>query len=410
MIVRFSRIFLIILVVFVGAIYLPQYYWVSFEERISRPIIYYSPVIEKFIIGRYATSGYYYTDETGKKYNRSETDHILPLLNYRVLAARDMMPDSIMGVKIDIKEVRKNNLIINIRPKDIKHPQIQLYPLFESKPPRLRLNLPKSFFRITDRMEFIDCQTNQIDESLSQTFTRVLQEKGFHFPARNIFGNPTTRKPYDAGYFVVDAIVQFFHIKQISGKPFCEKIPLPEGMSVKWMGVSEKEIKEFYGLLINEKNEIFLLMFDHYRFQKLPVSGYDPERSSLRLMGTLFHRWITVKYDDHLNAYLMDRNYHLLRTYEEKWKGKYQTRAGIVSKYIFPFEIALKDKSQFVTIRFTGFNYQALFFNFFLALITFFWVIRKRKLHFRSWLDVVFVVITGIYGFIGIFLFEHPSD
>ncbi|HHJ53896.1 MAG TPA: DUF4857 domain-containing protein [Caldithrix abyssi] len=410
MMTRVSRIFLIILTIFVGAIYLPKYYWVAFEKRIAAPIVYYSPVIERFVIGHFTTNGYYYSDETGKRYTHNEMDRILPLLNYRILAARGRMPDSLLHVKIDVNQVRKNNLILNIRPKDIFYPEIPLFPLFESKPPRLRLKLPQEFFRITHRMEFIDSRTNQIDREMSEKYTRALKEVGFHFPAQSIFGNPTTRKPFDVGYFVVDADGEFFHIRRIRNIPRCDRVTLPEGIRVKWMGVYEKELKEFYGVVISEDNQVFLLMFNQYYFQKLPISDYDPKTCSLRLMGTLFYRWVSVTSNGYQKTYLMDRNYRLLKTYEESWKEKYQTTAGVVSKYLFPFEISLQDKTKYVTIHFTDYRFRSLIFNGILALIVFILIIRGRKLRFRAWVDIFLVLVTGLFGFIGVLLLEHPLD
>jgi uncharacterized membrane protein YkgB len=68
MIVRLSRYLLIILTVFVAAVYLPQLYWVSFEPRIVPPMVFYSPVLEKFMIGHLGHGEYYFTDEDGNKY------------------------------------------------------------------------------------------------------------------------------------------------------------------------------------------------------------------------------------------------------------------------------------------------------------------------------------------------------
>ncbi len=407
MITRLSRIFLVILTIFVGAVYLPQLYWVSFEPRIIPPMVFYSPVIQKFMIGHFGHGKYYFTDEDGHKYNRLQADHLLPLLNFRILAARDEMPDSLLGRPISLNEVHRNNVSIRITPKDVNPPQIPLYPLFESKPQRLRLGLPDEYFRLTDRMEFINAKTNQINDSLTKIFTQALLKAGFHFPARKVFGNPTTRKPYDAGYFIVDHDWQLFHLKKIHGKPYCKNVPIPENVKINWISVKEKELREFCGIAITENNKLYMVMLNPERLQKLPVSDYNREQDHIIFMGNLFYRFITIRSEGHLTTYLTDRNYKLLKTYKEKWPTRYETTAGVLSAFIFPFELNLQSgKTYFINFNFSSFSWKALYLNVILVLAAILFLI-KRKFVTRRWFDLVLILITGIYGFIGVLLFEQ---
>ncbi len=410
MIVRLSRIFLIVITIFVAAVYLPQLYWVSFEPRIIPPMVFYSPVLQKFMIGHIGKGKYYYTDEDGNNYSRMQADHLLPLLNFRILAARDEMPDSLLGQPITLNEVRRNNVSMRIIPKDVNPPQIPLYPLFESNPPRLRLGLPDEYFRLTDCMEFIDSRTNRLSDSLTQAFTSALLREGFRFPARKVFGNPTTRKPYDAGYFILDNDWQLFHVKKINGKPYCKNMHIPQDVKINWISVKEKELREFCGIAISEDNRLFMVMLNPERLQELPVDSYDRQEDDIIFMGNLFYRLITIRSSGHLKAYLLNRKYELLKTYRETWPTKYESTAGILSAYIFPFELVLKtSKSYFINLNLSAFSWKVLYLNIFLAILSFF-VVFKRKLKGHHWLDLLLILVTGIYGFIGVLLFEHPDD
>ena len=177
---------------------------------------------------------------------------------------------------------------MRIRPRSIDQPQIALYPLLESKPARFKLEMPKEYFRITDRMEFINAATNEIDETQTKLFTSRLVKAGFEFPAQQYFTNPTTRKAFDDGYFIVDNSGQLFHIKKINGKPFCVNTNIPKNFRIKYMLVKEMNLKEFHSIIFSETNEVYLLLYENYRLQKLPLEGFDAVKEEFLFVGNMF--------------------------------------------------------------------------------------------------------------------------
>jgi len=408
--VKTGRLSLILMVIFITSIYLPFYYWTATKPRIIPPRIYYSPVKDDFIIGHYTDSSYFYTDLQGNHFNRSAADTLMPLLNYRVLASRGRMPDIIAGVKIDLQNVYINNIIERIRPKDLERPAVGIYPLLETKPARLRLTLPHTFFRIKKRMEFINARTNKIDEQESTRYTNLLKKKGFTFPATMIFGNPSTRKPIDEGYLVVDARQQLFHIKKVHGHPYCKNIPVPEGVRIKWIYISERELQEYYAIILSEKNEIYLLLHDHYRFRKLPVHDYIPEKQTLMFGGTMLYRLLTLRETGHSKAYLMNRNYELKKVHEERWPTVQQSTAGIVARYLFPFKINIaSSKHYYLNLYFSGYHFEALILGALLMLLTMLILKKREKRILKYWPDLLIVLITGLYGFIAVLIYENTD-
>ena len=408
MLIKISRIQLILLVILITSVYLPYFYWMSFNERIRAPYVQYSPIVEKFIIMDYEKEKFYDTD--GNEYSREETDELLPLTNYRLLATKGLLPDSIQGIKINIEDIRLNSINFRIRPIDINVPQIPLYPLFESQPERLQLEMPDEFFRITHRMEFINCETNEISEQLTESFTELLVSKKFEFPAKNCFGNPTTRKAYDEGYLVIDNKDDLYHIKKIKGKPFCEKVNIPENIKIKTIFLREFSLKEFYAFVVTEDSNLYLILFDYYKFLEVPLNNYNPDEDILRFQGNLFYRLITVYKENQINVYVTDRNYKLIDEYQDNWKNIKQRTAGLVSTYIFPFEIEVNSAdSMFINFYFSGLNFSSIYMNFILAFTTFL-LIRKRKLSLlNQGFDYLIVLLTGIFGFLGIIIFRSED-
>ena len=268
----------------------------SFSERIRPSYIQYSPVIEKFIIMDYENEKY--MDNDGTEYTREQTDELLPLSHYSLLLRKGLLPDSIKNIPITVEEIRLNSVNFRIKPVDINPPQIPLYPLIESEPERFKLEMPKEFFRITNRMEFLNCESNLIEEGLTNSFTESLISKGFEFPSKSCYGNPTTRKVYDEGYFIIDNKNELFHIKRIKGKPFCEKVTVPDDIKIKTIFLREYSLKEFYAFVVTENDKLYLLLFDNYKFQQLPIKNYNSAEDMLRFQGDIFYRTIVVYKDN----------------------------------------------------------------------------------------------------------------
>ncbi|MGD9898703.1 MAG: DUF4857 domain-containing protein [Calditrichaceae bacterium] len=410
MLIKLSRWLLIVIVVIVASIYLPQLYWLIFSERTSAPMVNYSPVIEKFIIGKSDGKSFNWYDSDNKQYTREETDPLLPFMNYRLLAAKSIMPDSVAGIKVELDDVRKNNFMQRFRPYQFSAPQIQVYPMFESKPPRLKLEMPDIFFRMTNRMDVLNCTTNEVDEEISDSFNQALSEKGFTFPCKRIFGNPTTRKPFDEGYFLIDNNDDFFQIKMIKGKPSCENTNFPDDLKIKQFFLQEQSLKEFYGYLVSEDNRFYFLTYDNYRPQQLPIDGYDPETDQIVVVGNLFYRVVSVVSEDHIKTYVMNREYVLIDTYEESWPGKSESSAALAGAYIFPFTLDLDTfSSMYLDFNIESISIKSIGLNIVLILMTIF-LYRRRKINMGSSLgDILVVLITGIYGFLAILILEKSD-
>jgi hypothetical protein len=55
-----------------------------------------------------------------------------------------------------------------------------------------------------NRLAF-DAETNAVIEEKTIRFNEELIKKGFVFPAKGFWGNPSTRKAYEEGYFCLDS-------------------------------------------------------------------------------------------------------------------------------------------------------------------------------------------------------------
>lgn len=399
--IRIARYILVIITVFAASIYLPKFYWLSFDTRTSTPYVLYSPTMERFVIRGIEEGERQHYDDRGNILTRDEFEAATPFVHFRQLMVTDLLPDSIRGVELDLPQIRVNNFTLFLNPSHFNTPQIDVYPMFESASGRMNLEMPDEFFRIRQRMEFISTSRNKIDENLSALFTDAMIAEDFQFPARGIFGNATTRKPFDEGYFVLDASENLFHVKMIEGEPYCRNTNIPESISVKAIFVNELHLREFYGMLVTEENEVYLITTDEYEPVKLPVEGYDPDSMRLLVRGDLFYRTITIIKEDGIDVAVVDREYNSVDRYSDAWETRYETRAGIVSNIVFPFTISLTKRQNYYVNFYTHMSNALSLIGIFISLGIAVGILKYRKKQLkRSWFTIAIVLVTGLYGLI----------
>ncbi|KUK88437.1 MAG: hypothetical protein XE04_1962 [Marinimicrobia bacterium 46_43] len=360
MIVRISRYTLILVAVVVMAIYLPDFYWLLFDVKTPSPYVSYSPVDSVFIMYRREGNDLVFRDEAGNTYTRDEYEAKLPFFYYMQLISDGRMPESLHGIELDVNEIKKNRNMHRLRSLMLDVPQIPLYPLLESESGRVNLEFPDEYFRITDEgMEFINSISRKVDKEMSALFTQALEEKGFEFPAKMIFTNPTTRKAFDEGCFVVDSKDHLYHIKKTKGQP-------------------------------------------------VVVNTHFPGKATLRITTDLFFRQVTLDKEDGIDVFVTDRDYNLIDEYHESWKTREEYPQGKVARAIFPFSASLNDGSSAYVGLYTDWHFPLAWIGNIIALLIFVFFLKKedRKLK-KSIPELLLVAVTGLYGLIACMVYIY---
>lgn len=406
--VKFSRYFWVLIIVMVSAYFIPKTYWMKFEKSVRAPFVAYSPVSNDYVITRSqeerGDSELRWKDTQGNLFTREENDSLLPFFNYRQLASTGKMPDTIAGVPVPLDTVRMNNFTFRLTPSTLNAVTIPLGSLMESNSGRVRLEMPEDFFRIDERMEFINSNTNTVNEEKSKLFTDKLNEEGFVFPAKIIAGNPNPKKPFDEGYFVLDNKDQLFHIKMVKGEPFCVNTKIPEGTGIRYISVNELNIREFYAYIITNDNRFLLLSYDNYKLLEVPVENYVADRDVIFMISDMFYRTTSIVHPDHMEVFTCGRDYKLIDKYSESWETNETSTAGNVFSYIFPFTLEFESGSSDkldINLEYSGVN---SFAGILFALILWGVLIKVLKRNFKSSAtDIIIIMLTGIYGLIAVF-------
>jgi hypothetical protein len=407
--VKTSRYVLVLLGIMVTSIAVPDFFWTVFRKGATTPNVMYSQVLDDFIIVKRGEAGTIRVDPQGNHYTDKETEALLPMLFFRQLAADGNMPDSVKGVEMDHAVLSRNRGSYSFMPRNINTPAPLMWPLMEAKSGRVNLSMPRDFYRIKDRIEFVVAETNKVDQEKSKLFNDVLVAKGFAFPARLVAGIPTTLKSKDEGYFIKDNIGNLFHLKMIQGKPFVEKINIPDHINIIHIECVDMRTEEFYAYLYTDNNEVYVLMNEIYYLQKLPVEGFDRTKDRIRIRYDVFGKTISVIGDNFIKVTRVDDIYDIVDTYEESWEPRHERSDHRLFARIFPFELQM----QMSDSRYVGFfvnyanGYAWLIVNLLLVAVAV-WLLRRKKRDIKkNIIDLIIVLLAGIFGFIAIRIFPN---
>ncbi|MFP4032604.1 MAG: DUF4857 domain-containing protein [Desulfococcaceae bacterium] len=352
---------LILLAVLAAAVYLPALYGKLFYERVRKTHLFYSPVTEGFvykekILGEPPPEAFAkaedhhaetaYRDEDGRWYTRREFEERLPFIYYKNMEIWGRLPLQLNGRTLDKETIQANRQVLELRSGQIRdrRPEVPLWPLLESNPGQARLVFPADRFRMTrDAMVFVNADTNAVDPELTRFFTEALRAEGFDFPARSVHGKFTVLKPFDEGVFIVDADHEVFHVKRVDDRPRVVRTPIDPAIQTRHIQVSENQRREFFGLLLGEAGDLYLLTCDDYRLIQMPLTNYVPDRMDFKLILNPLYR--TAIYSDErvIRAVAMDLDYRPIDRYTHVMAAGKRTPAHWVQDLLFPFSVELAE-------------------------------------------------------------------
>jgi hypothetical protein len=272
-----------------------------FDLRLVRGAVLYSPVTGGFLIQEYLPSwrqdglspeeaatiehGMIHRTEDGAVLTRLEFENALPFLYAEGMRLRGLVPATLAGKTYDLEALRRGKLILGLRPAEIgaNRNDPDLYALLDSRPDRVNLVFPEDRFRLRGRLEFVNADTNAPDPALSDAFNAALAREGFAFPATAAFGRDTIIKPWDAGWFLLDATGELFNLRRVRDQPLVRRVALPGEARAAHIQVQENRDGGVMGLAVTRQNEVYAL-FSDLSAARLDCPGYDPARHRLKVI------------------------------------------------------------------------------------------------------------------------------
>jgi hypothetical protein len=389
---------------------LPAIYNTLFDVRINIPYTTYSTTKKEYYSSQWIDGKSVFTDRHGKTYSQQEFMDNTPVENFYYHLSKGTMPDSIAGMKIYPQQLQKETFTTWMELENLNIPEYGINPLFESQS-EFGLSFSKDYFRIKNRIEFIDAKSNRLNEAKSKLFTEALSKEGFSYPAKLIAGMPTLMKRKEDGWFITDSKEQFFHLKMIKGAPFVQKINLPQGMRLRYINCNDYDANEFFAILITTDNRIFVLNRRDYSITQMPVEGYDANNMSMLINGSLFNKTVAVKSDKGVQLTTMDRDYKVIDKHFMPLAQKSDMMIGKVAAAIFPFQLKLTSPNDaFIHFQVEDSNsWSWLVLNLVLVIITVILIRREGKSLAGNVPDLVIVALTGIFGFLAVHIIPNKQ-
>ncbi|WP_147818879.1 DUF4857 domain-containing protein [Salidesulfovibrio onnuriiensis] len=332
--VAFARISAIAVIVMVLAMVLPGLFAKSTSVRVNTPILYYSPVLERFVM-------------QGNRGAVDEQDNILTLRQYMcslpflyrtALVKWNQFPQTVGGVPVTPGEASRQLQFVRISPKDINVPSCGLHMLLESEPEGASLEMAADMFRLRDGIEFLRCETNSVDREKTEQFTSAMLQAGFTFPARAIGGEPDTRKPFDWGYFLVDDTNMLFHLRMVRGEPLCINTGKRFDQPVRSIFVKEDERREFYCAIVTQ-NDVFIVFCKNYELIRLPLDGYNPDKDVVMLLTSPLNRVVQLRGEDFVQGTALDNHWKPVHRYVLHVDRTSKVERDKLASLIFPFTL-----------------------------------------------------------------------
>ncbi|MDE5607643.1 MAG: DUF4857 domain-containing protein [Muribaculaceae bacterium] len=339
------RIILTLLCLTVFGWILPRIVSLVFAQRSVDPFVNYSSVVDRFIVsdgGADDDLDIYDVDPAtyGRvmTYSREQRDSLLPEIYANQLLKRNAMPDLLRGIAIDPSLIRRFRWIFNSQPADINRCAPAVYPLMESMPLRFDLEDPKYAFTLDDgRIDVFEIEGMRNDGTKSARFDKMLKDRGFKFPAREVKANITTRKPYDSGYLIIDASGDIYHLKMQAGRPAIASIPMPDSLSAEHVFVTEFGDRDFLGFAEMSDGCLWGIDFDDYSMTRLPVDRINLEKDRLSILRGIATWTAKINAPDSVRWIAVDASdYSFLASYSRPMAD---SRADKVASWIVPYKI-----------------------------------------------------------------------
>ena len=368
------------------------------------PFMYYSSIMKELGVVDRKNKQFPLTDLKGRQYTTAQLDSLMPLLNFRQLMTDGKLPDSIDGREITPQILRSKQVTYRYTPEMMQTPGTGLYILFETMPKRVGLEMPDDVFRMKDRIEFIDAETNIVNTAKSETFRKALDKAGYQFPPQWLSGNPNPRKAYDEGYFSLDAKGNLFHIKMVNDRPYVRNTEVGNDMDIAWYSMLEVADKRFYGFLFSRQGDVYIIEGNDGKYEplKLDIPQLDVTQDQIVIMGNLLYWtvWVTTP---------GGRHYYGLETETLKRVAactveRSQTAWDKAAKYVFPFYLTFEQAhSDYLMPKVHYTAYYGFGVNVLLVIAGFFLSGNRKQRIFIS----VYTLLTGVAGFTALWILSY---
>ena len=272
----------------------------NYEKEFNHYYIFYSNILKDFVYQKnFGDHRFEYGVKDKTTFDQKTYESYLPFVYWRNLDIQGKLPVVIEGNSYKKSVIKSSRLGFSYNPKYLKPLELKLYPLFNPRSNKGMITFPEEMFSISSKVKVFDYDHGLL-RTMSEDIRKMLDERGFKYPALNIWGKATNMKPYDLGYIIKDSEHKLYNLKRYDNNLFVKEIEHPKGTQIVYIKLSENRQKILSGYAIDEKGDFYLLDWD-FGFIKLELKGFDYKTMKLKLISNPVN--YLIRYDDGKNYY-----------------------------------------------------------------------------------------------------------
>jgi len=295
----FSLLSILIILYFSHNLYANRY-----KHEFNKYYVFYSPIIKKFIYQKnFGEHRFEYGVKGEKTFNRIKYESYLPFVYWRNLDIQKKLPLNIDSEIFDKKTIKDSRLSFSYNPSLLKKQEVQIYPLINAQSKKGIIEFPKKMLALKRNSINIYSFHEGLDKNLTNELNELALKNKVKFPIKNIWGKSTNMKPFDLGYFMLDGNNKLLQLKRYDDKIYFNEISYPKNIKLEFMKINENKQKKLAGYAIDSKGSFYIFDFKTFKFQKIPLNGFDYKNMRLLLISN--PKYYLVRYTDQKNYYVV---------------------------------------------------------------------------------------------------------
>lgn len=285
----------------------------NYKKEFTKYYIFYSSILKEFVYQKnFGDHHFEYGIQNKIIFNQEEYESYLPFVYWRNLDIQKKLP-LIIDEEVFTKErIKKTRLSFSYSPTLLQAPLASFYPFLNPNTQKGMISFPEEILIFTHK----DIKIYDYDNGVKSQKTALLREKikglNVKLPLKSIWGKTTNMKPFDLGYFLLDANNQLFQLKQENDIMTLKSVATPKNADFIYMHISENKQKHFVGYAIDAQSNFYLIDYNNLSFHPITLEGFNYKTMRLQLIANA--KYYLIRYDDTHDYYasVFDKEFNKL--------------------------------------------------------------------------------------------------
>ena len=281
-----------------------------YKQSFNKYYIFYSPVKKEFVYQQnFGGHHFKYGIKNKGNFDRETYESYLPFVYWRNLDIQKKLPIVIDNESFDKKTIKESRLSFTYKPEDLKKQELDFFPFINPISNIGMIRFPEEFILFKDKEIKVYNFEEKLDLFLTDNIKNLVDNHNVSFPIKNIWGKATNLKPFDLGYFFLDAKDKLFKINRADNKIYLKELAYPKNIEIKHIKVSENRQQKLAGFAISENNKFYLIDYKSLEFRALELDNFDYKTMRLQLISN--PKYYLIRYTDEKSYHvaIFDKNF-----------------------------------------------------------------------------------------------------